>query len=249
MICSSDYKKVIKAQDIKLTDPTDTARYKQGWARGNPRACFVRGVCHIPANEANSNARGNNMGVGSEIKETEKQIEERIKIAAKQAYEKGFSEGMIKGVEQEKRELSLAAESIAKLVRELKMLKEEFLKSAEKGIIDLAFSIAGRVIHKEVSTGREVVLSVLKDAMKNMSERDGVVIRLNPGDYCYIIEAKPDFLDNFGDILIVKDEKIDQGAAVIETHWGTVDARLDQQLDKIRCHVSEVRGPRLAAYS
>ncbi|MBW2644634.1 MAG: hypothetical protein JRE23_00390 [Deltaproteobacteria bacterium] len=249
MIYLSDSKKVIKAQDIKLTNPPDTARHKQGGAWGKARACFVRDICHIPANEADLNARGNNMGVGSEIEGPGKQIEERIKIAAKEAYDKGFSEGIIEGIEREKKELSLAAESVEKLVRELKILKEEFLKSSEKGIIDLAFSIAGKVIHKEVSTGREVVLSILKDAMKNMRERDGVVIRLNPGDYCYITEVKPDFLDNYGDILIEKDEEIGQGGAVIEAHSGVVDARLDQQLDKIKCQVSEIRGSRLAVYS
>jgi flagellar biosynthesis/type III secretory pathway protein FliH len=34
--------------------------------------------------------------------------------------------------------------------------------------------------------------------------------------------------------LIEKDEEIGQGGAVIETHSGIVDARLDQQLDKIK---------------
>jgi len=127
------------------------------------------------------------------------------------------------------------------LIRELKVLKQEFLEGSEKEIIDLVFSIAGSVIHKEVSADREVVLSVLKDAMRNMQDRDGVSIRLNPEDHRYITEAKLDFLDSYGDISIEKDEKIGQGGAVIETHWGTVDARLDQQLDKIRGQMSEVR--------
>ena len=238
----SDFKKVIKARDIKLTNPSDNARHKQGGPREKARARFVLGICHIPANEAVVNARGNNIDIGSEIEEPGKQIKERIKIAAKEAYDKGFSGGVIEGIDREKRRLSLAAESVAKLIRELKIMKEELLKSSEKEIIDLAFSIAGKVIHKEVSIGKEVVLSVLKDAMRNMRERDGVSIRLNPEDHRYITEAKPDFLDSFGDVSIEKDEEIGQGGAVIETHSKLVDARLDQQLDKIR--EAGVRGGR-----
>jgi len=234
----SDFKKVIKARDIKLTNPPDTARHKQGWAREKARARFVLGICHIPANEADFNASGNNMDIGSEIEEPGKQIEERIKIAAKEAHDRGFSKGVTEGIDREKRELALAAEAVAKLIRELKVLKQELLEGSEKEIIDLVFSIAGSVIHKEVSADREVVLSVLKDAMRNMQDRNGVNIRLNPEDHRYITEAKPDFLDSYGDISIEKDEEIGQGGAVIETHWGTVDARLDQQLDKIREQVS-----------
>ena len=224
---SSDSNKVVKAQNIKLTDSREKTPVR-----------FVRGICQIPANEADSNVRGNNTNIGSEIKESGKQVGGRIKITEKEAYDRGFSKGVTEGINKEKKKLALAAESVAKLIGELKVLKEEFLKDSEKEIIDLIFLIAGSVIHKEVSTGREVFLSVLSDAMKNIQERDDVSIRLNPEDYRYITEAKPDFLDSFGDILIEKDEETGQGGAVIKTHFGTLDARLDQQLNKIREQVS-----------
>lgn len=223
----SDSNKVVKAQDIKLTDSSEKAP-----------VCFIRGISNIPANEADFNVRENNMNIGSEIEEPGKQAGERIKIIEKEAYDRGFSKGVTEGINKEKRKLALAAESVAKLIRELKALKEEFLKDSEKEIIDLVFLIAGSVIHKEVSTGREVLLSVLGDAMRNIQERDDVSICLNPEDHRYITEAKPDFLDSFGDILIEKDKEIGQGGAVIKTHFGTLDARLDQQLNKIREQVS-----------
>ncbi len=225
----SNSNKIVKAQDIKLTDLKKKARVH-----------FIRGICHIPANEANFNVRENNMNIGFEIEGTEKPIEEKIKIAAKEAYGRGFSKGKTEGINRKKKELALAAESLAKLIKELKVLKKEFLKDSEKGIIDLVFSIASSVIHREVRTDREVVLSVLSDAMRAIQEKKNISIRLNPEDYRYITEAKSDFLDSFGDILIEKDEEIDQGGAVIKTRSGTLDARLDQQLNKIREQVSYV---------
>lgn len=215
--------RIIKAQHVKLTRLREKAP-----------AGFTRGICHIPENKAGVNSRENSRDIDVESEEIRTQVEERVKIALKETYDRGFSEGVTEGMDREKSELSLAAESVAKLSRELKRLKEEFLESSEKEIIDLVFSIAGKIIHKEVSVDREVVLSVLKDAMKNIQERDGVRIRLNPEDYRYIKEAKPDFLDSFGNMSIEKDEKIGQGGAVIETHFRAVDARLDQQLNKIR---------------
>ncbi len=183
--------------------------------------------------EAGFNDFENNRDIMIEIEKIRKQAEERIKIAEKDAYDRGCSEGRRDGIDQKNRELSLTAESVAKLIRELEDLKKQILEGSEKEILDLVFLIAGKVIHKEVSTGREVILSVLRNAMKNMQEREGVRIRLNPGDYSHIVEAKPDFLDSFSDILIEKDEGIGKGGAMIETNSGAVDARLDQQLNKI----------------
>ncbi len=219
----SDSYNVIRAQDVELME-----------SREKTADGFIRGICRIPANEADSNACENNKDVEAEIEKIGKEEKQRIKIAEKDAYDRGFSKGLGEGIDREKRELSFAAESVEKMIGELKMLKEELLKSSEKEIIGLAFLMAEKVIHKEVSADREVILSVLRDAIRNMRDNDGVRIRLNPEDYRYITEAKPDFLDNFGDILIEKDEKIGRGGAVIETHLGAVDARLDQQLNKIR---------------
>ncbi|MBU8849545.1 MAG: hypothetical protein KOO65_09625 [Desulfobacterales bacterium] len=225
----SDSNKIVKAQDIKLTDLREKSRVR-----------FISGICHIPVNETSFNAHENNMHIGFGIEGTEKPIEEKIKNAEKEAYGKGFSKGKTEGINRKQKELALAAESLAKLIKELKVLKEDFLKDSEKEIIDLVFSIAGSVIHKEVKTDKEIVLSVLSDAMRTIQEKKNVSIRLNPEDYRYITEAKSDFLDSFGDILIEQDKEINQGGAVIKTHLGTLDARLDQQLNKIREQVADV---------
>jgi len=239
----NSYSRIIKAQDIKLpvsqtslssTPPQANAgqgglELERTDSSKEVSVRFIRGICHVTKKEGRENHRD----ISAEIEDIRKQTEERIKIAEKNACDRGFSEGLKKGIEQEKRELSLRVESVGKLIRELKKLKKQFLKDSEKEIIDLAFLIAGKVIHKEVSIGREVIVSVLRDAMKSMQERDGVSIRLNPVDYCHLTEAKPDFLDSYNDILIEKDEGIGQGGVILETYSGVVDARLDKQLNKI----------------
>jgi len=242
--------RIIKAQDVKLTGslsgkirvppvptqvntgtPVDMRHERAVLKREAP--VRFRGVCHLPEKDAGFNAHENHRENSAEIEKIRKQAKERIKIAEKEAYDRGCSEGRRDGIDQKNRELSLSSQSVAKLIRELEDLKKQILEDSEKEILDLAFLIAGKVIHKEVSTGREVILSVLRDAMRNMQESEGVRIRLHPGDYRHIIEVKPDFLERYGDISIEKDEGIGQGGAMIETNSGSVDARLDKQLNKI----------------
>ena len=62
-------------------------------------------------------------------------------------------------------------------------------------------------------------------------------IRVHPQDFQYMMEIKSDFLQNFDgikNIVFEKDESIQLGGATIETLFGEVDARLDQQFNEIK---------------
>lgn len=216
--------RVIKAQYIKLTDSKEKLQ---------PR--FIK--INFQTKEKEEDIYKNKSNVRAEIVAKRREIEEKIEIIKKEVYDKAFSEGVREGRNQEKKKSSMAIESVAKLIQDLKILKDEFFENSEKEIIDLIFLIAKKVIHREVSTSREIIVSVLRDTVKNVRDKEGVKIRLNPKDYHYIMEATPDFLSKFCDIkntLIEEDEEIRQGGAVIETPSEEIDATLDQQLNRIK---------------
>ena len=215
--------RVIKAQYIKLIDSKEKLQPK-----------FIK--INFQTKEKKEDIYKNKSNVRDEI------VAKRMEIIKKEMYDKAFSEGVREGRNQEKKKSSMAIESVAKLIKDLKILKDEFFENSEKEIIDLIFLIAKKVIHREVDTSREIIVSVLRDTVKNVRDKEGVRIRLNPKDYHYIMEASPDFLSKFCDIkntLIEEDEEIRQGGAVIETHSEEIDATLDHQLDKIKANLSD----------
>ncbi len=167
-----------------------------------------------------------------------------IENTKKEAYEKGYKEGIRKGTEDEKKRLFQATESLVNTLREMDKLKKEILENNEDKILNLVFSISEKVISQEVSTNRDIIHSVLKSAIQQVLDKEGIRIRLNPEDYRYIIEVNPGFIDSFDDIrnmTIVEDNAIRMGGVVIETSSGEVDARLEQQLDEIKKAVSGTR--------
>jgi len=216
--------RIIKAQNIKLIDSKEKLQ---------PR--FIK--INFQTKEEKENIYKNKSKLRSEIVAKRKDIEEKIEIIKKEVYDKAFSEGVREGRNQEKKKSSMAIESVAKLIKDLKILKDEFFENSEKEIIDLIFLITKKVMHREVDTSREIIVSVLRDTIKNVRDKEGVKIRLNPKDYHYIMETSPDFLSKFCDIkntLIEEDEEIGRGGAVIETDSEEIDATLDHQLDKIK---------------
>jgi flagellar assembly protein FliH len=163
--------------------------------------------------------------------------EEEITRAKTEAFALGHAEGMKKGQELCKKKYSSAVAAANEVAKELGLLRRKIFEDAEGQMLDLAFAIAAKVIHQEVSINDDVIVGVLREAIQNIVERDGLKIRLNPRDYHYIMEMKPDFLPSLvgaKNVSVEEDASVSRGGAVIETAFGEVDARLDRQFAEIR---------------
>jgi len=193
----SSYSRIIKAHDVKLTNLQEET----------PNG-FVRGIgVPPPADERDENVQE----VRERVEVSREEAARKERLERKSAAEKKAYDDLVASLERDRRHLSAASESVAKLLREVESFREKLMAGAEREILDLAFLIAGKVIHKEVDIDREIILSVLRDAMRAMRGRDDVRIRMNPEDYRHITETNPDFLGSYGDIMIERDETIGRG--------------------------------------
>jgi flagellar assembly protein FliH len=164
-------------------------------------------------------------------------LAKKVQLAEQESYEKGLSEGVRKGRELQKNETLQTLQAMASIVKETSKLKKSILENEEQQIIQLSLAIAEKVIHLEVSTNREVIRGVLKEAIKNIGDRENMKIRVHPQDFHFMLEIKSDFLHGFDgikNIVFEEDESILRGGAIIETLCGEVDARLDQQYNEIK---------------
>lgn len=165
----------------------------------------------------------------------------KIEKAEKEAYTKGYAEGIREGAEREKRKLFQAIEALANSMRELDRIKRDTLEGSDEKILNLVFSVSEKIINQEITINRDVVYGVLKNAIKQILDKEGIKVRLNPEDYRTVMEMKPGIINGFEDIrdmTIVDDGSICRGGVIIETSSGEVDARIDQQLYEVRKAVS-----------
>jgi flagellar assembly protein FliH len=163
-------------------------------------------------------------------------IAKKVQLAEQESYERGLSEGIRKGRELQRNETLQTLQAMASIVKETAKLKKNILENEEQQIIQLSLAIAEKVIHLEVTTNREVIRGVLKEAIKNIGDRENMKIRVHPQDFHFMLEIKSDFLQGFDgikNIVFEEDESIMRGGAIIETLCGEVDARLDQQYNEI----------------
>ena len=114
--------------------------------------------------------------------------------------------------------------------------KEKFFAEAEAEVIKLVLTISEKVIGKLAQEYKEVILSIIQQAMER-SLGDRIVIRLHPEDWKRIQTEEKVFkekLDKTKHLHFKEDDTIERGGCVVETEIGTIDAQLDTQLKAIR---------------
>ncbi len=179
-----------------------------------------------------------------EIEKIFQEAQQKIEEAKKQGYEQGFSEGFKKGSEIQKDEVLAITNALHAIMEEVSLFKEKTIETSEKQILDLCFSIAEKIINQEISSDKNVILSVLKAAFRNIADRENIKVRLNPQDYQYMVEIKNDFIssmDGLRNVFFEEDGSIARGGAIIETSSGEVDARISEQLHEVKAGITNLQ--------
>ncbi len=154
----------------------------------------------------------------------------------KEAYQKGFYQGREEGVRLGQEEIKPYVEMIEAIVKEWEERKERFFEENELVVVRLAFEIAKKVVHQEISANPDLILYVVREALKKAAGSQNLTVRLNPQDVAVLEKGKEERLPElkkFERLEIVADEKIERGGCILETDSGLLDAQLAVQLKKI----------------
>ncbi len=156
-------------------------------------------------------------------------LEEKARI-------EGFMNGEKAGIEAERKRLQTTFDTFDAAFTELGKLKEAIYADAEKGAVELALAIAEKVVSHEVSVNNNILLSVLKEALKKVIDPEKIKIRINKSDLQFINESGfriSELTDNVQEVILEGDDTISRGGCLIETGFGSIDARIDRQLQAV----------------
>jgi flagellar assembly protein FliH len=155
-----------------------------------------------------------------------------------------FNNGLIEGKSLAERGLVNVFRSLRTATEDVQSLREKVMRESEDDLIDLIMMVARKVVLREVTMDRGILLSVVRTAIATLSERCEITIRLNPDDYI-LVTSSPD--DAFRKELLTErmrlksDPAVLQGFCQIDSEMGTLDAGIDAQLDEIFRHLLEKR--------
>ncbi len=161
----------------------------------------------------------------------------------KAGYAEGHAEGLRQAYEESaaKHQAALDAE-MSKLRSDLEAMVSQvhgavaqWFKNCEPGLSHLAVLIAERVVAKELSTSREAILCIVKEALSEVTHATHATIRLRPVDTEAIQERRAEIMaaaSSVKDLEIVSDPSL-IGGCMIETDGGVVDALIDSKFQTL----------------
>jgi flagellar assembly protein FliH len=147
-----------------------------------------------------------------------------------EAYNQGYDEGLKQG----KLEMQKIIDEANEILELAYKKKEEILKTLEPEIVEIIISAAKKIVLLE-STNPQQIMYTIRNAFKKINQQEHVTIKVNPDDLETVRKARQDLIDwdvvPYIDIEI--DHLIEQGGCIIETEYGSVDARISSQLDEM----------------
>jgi len=148
------------------------------------------------------------------------------------SYSEGFSKGKKAGRELEKEKLKDAISHFNSGVIELKKIQKQTVLDIEKKITKLSLAIAEKIIDQEAHMKGDIIKKILEKALQKVECSDHIKIKLNPQDFA-IIENNSVQTSLRNEIEYILDPSISKGGCLIETTYGSIDARIGSQLELI----------------
>lgn len=210
---------------------------KKGGISPTPRASARRaaelipdsgGIVHKKVMDAGKEAERILSNADAQAQKVRAEAEKVLKNAeakAEESIKRGYAEGESKGLAQ-----------VTEKLMSLETLKERFYQNAEPDVIKLVMSIAEKVIGKIVLENKEMIHSVVHQALEK-AIGDRISVKLNPEDYKRLMDGEHEFkdvIDRTRRLTFREDESIIPGGCIVETEVGTIDAQIDTQLKAIK---------------
>jgi flagellar assembly protein FliH len=179
------------------------------------------------------------------------EAEARVEEHRQRAFDDGFKEGHAAGLAQGEAEglaraqaaIDEANERSHRLISLAEEQGRQALLSAERDMVELALAVASKVLVKEIEENPVVVLPIIRAALDKVRDHEQVTLRVHPADYELALAARLELsamMAKENALAVVADAALKNGDCVMETPYGTVDARIDTQLELVKTALREL---------
>lgn len=127
---------------------------------------------------------------------------------------------------------------VTDLILKAKLQRDELLAQAEPEAVKLALKIAEKIIGHDVERDETVLMDVIAQAAETNRNAQQLVVRVHPEIGKFLRTRMPQLMERIGvtkAVSIKEDAEIsDKAGCILETPFGTLDARLTTQLEVLK---------------
>lgn len=195
-------------EEDSLQDPSAEEQFNQSREEGF-RKGFEQGF-------KEGKEEGFKTGLAEGLKEAEKKIQEEVERLHKKHEEERAKE----------------RERFFELVERIEKEFEGTILGLDREILKLALGMAQKLVFKTIKEDPELLLRIIREALKFMAEGSEIWVKINPEDLEFlrgrISELPKGYKINF-----VPEEDISRGGVFIESKMGVIDATFEKRWQKL----------------
>jgi flagellar assembly protein FliH len=175
--------------------------------------------------------------------ENEQKLEVMRADATNQGYEEGYIKGKLQAEEELREQYQAKFDQVQQLIDLAYRQKEEIIAEAEPFLLELSSAIAMQIVRQELESYPEKFVQLIQQHIMRFKEKEHITICVHPDDFEFIQSQRAHIVSVVNgetEIKIIPDHSVTPKGVVIRTAYGSIDARIDTQIEEIKKAISEV---------
>jgi flagellar assembly protein FliH len=176
-----------------------------------------------------------------ELKTIEK-LKDVQESAYQEAYQLGLEEGKAEALKNASAEIDSRLGQLDELLTSIRRLKTDLFQFNESHIVQLAFHMAARLAHAEVIADPDRIKDVIRQALEMAQLDEEVTVQVAPSQFLFLESLKKETGREYEFLKKVKldaSPEVTEGGCIIETNYGSIDARLEERVKKLWESIAE----------
>ena len=159
------------------------------------------------------------------------------------AYKEGHDSGHEEGYKEGRAEAQRLIDRLHLMIEKIMDKRVQILSETEQQIVNLVLLMTRKIVKVISENQRNVVMTNIVQALRKVKGRGDVLIRVNMAELALTSEHTKEFLsaaENVKNITIVEDSSVEKGGCIIETDFGSIDARISSQLAELEQKILDI---------
>lgn len=154
----------------------------------------------------------------------------------KRLLNEAYQEGRSKAQEEMDYFRQQKSQEYLEAINELSTVKAQLQEGNKKDLLHLSTKIAEQILNAELTQNPQIYINILDEALSHITDKDRVIMRVNPEDALLLRDKKELLSKHLSDIrhfIIQEDESISRGGCIIDTKLGYIDSSISSKLEMI----------------
>jgi flagellar assembly protein FliH len=197
---------------------------------------------------AEKNARSLEASTTDKINQWWEENQQKLEAMSLEAKQQGFEEGLATGKQEAKTQIQQEYQGKLEQVQDLLHLayeqKESIILEAEPFLLHLSTVIASQIVKQELESHPDKFLELIKQHILRFKEKESITVCVHPDDFDFIQAQRVQLVavvNGETEIKIIPDHSVSPKGCIIRTAYGSVDARIDTQIEEIKKVILEAR--------